>query len=279
MRFLITDKDILYKRKIIHRMQKCPYLQKLSLDNNECLIIKTKITKEYFEKFCSNDYVNCRYYEIAKQIQIKNAPENTQLREPLRVKIIDDLHSNEPIKKESTNVQLISRDAQSLNIDINSMLNELNNAWHHYEMKVKEIITRWETEKEKILSKILNEHSKLDSILIREEELEGRKIIGLITDEEYNTLKVKINEEKKIIENKIRELVDYIIFFEKGLSLHRRRLNLMLKQEDLDTLNKKLADLESAKEKSIISNITYEKLKREIIFQINLLKEIYRMLD
>ncbi|MEM3833480.1 MAG: hypothetical protein QW128_07860 [Thermoprotei archaeon] len=263
--------------KIIHGMLKCPYLQQLSLDDSTCVITKTKIAKEYLEKFCSNNYVNCKYYETIKLNQTENTPKNTQLREPLRVRIIDNSRSKELIKKESTNIQIVPQN-QSLNININNMLNELNSAWHQYETKVKEIIERWNTEKEKILSRILNERSGLNSMLVREEELEGRKIIGLITDEEYNTLKAKINEEKKIIENKIKELTEHIISFEKELSLHRKRLNLPIKQEDLNTLNKKLADLENAKEKGMISNTTYEKLKQEITFRIDLLKEIYKML-
>lgn len=265
-------------------MPRCPYIQKPLFSEPACIITKTKVTGEYFEKFCLNAYVDCKYYRTAEPVQIKSTTlENKQSNEPLRVKIIDKSQTTDLIKKESPDTNPVSTaipPPESIHTsDANSILNELNNAWQQYELKAKEIIKRWETERGKIISEMLNEHSKLNSILINEEELEGRKIVGFISNEEYNALKSKINKEKKIIEDKIKEYIERITLFEKELAPHRERLNLTLKQEELDMLNKKLTDLENAKEKGMVSSITYERLKREIISQINLLKEIYTKLN
>lgn len=240
-----------------------------------CFITKSKITPEYFEKYCAGSYVDCQYYRTPETDKLKvSMHEVKSVNEPIHVKIID----KQSTSFEKTNV--VSQQNQIFNVsELYNLLSELENAWHQYEIKATEIIKRWESEREKIITEILKEYSTLDSIIMNEEELEGRKLLGLIKDEEYNALKGKISDEKKIIENKIKGFIDQIISFEKKIRQHRERLHLELKQQDLKTLNKKLADLENMREKGAISGVVYEKLKREINAQINILNEIYKTLN
>ncbi len=247
----------------------CPYLRKQLVGGATCFITKSKVIPEYFERYCTGSYVDCQYYRTPEREQIKNV--TPEISGPIHVKIID--------KQLTTRNVEIPQQSQIFNpSEVHNLLNELDNVWHQYETRATEIIKRWETEREKIISEILKEYSKLDSILVNEEELEGRKLIGLIKDDEYKVLKEKIAEERKVIESKIKNFIEQIISFEKKISPHRERLHLELKQQDFQVLNKRLTDLENAKEKGIISSIAYEKLKREINAQINILTEIYKSL-
>jgi len=257
------------------KVSTCPYLRKQLMGGFTCYITKSKIMPEYFEKYCSGSYVDCQYYRVPEIDKPKiSTHEVKNVNEPIHVKIID----KQSVTSEKTNV--VTQQNQIFNVsELYNLLNELENAWHQYETKATEIIKRWEAEREKIIAEILKEHSALDSIIMNEEELEGRKLLGLIKDEEYNVLKIKINDEKKIVENKIKSFIDQIVSFEKKINQHRERLHLTLKQQDLETLNKKLADLESMREKGVISGVVYEKLKREINAQIGILNEIYKTLN
>lgn len=220
---------------------------------------------KYLEEF-NNDYIN-KLQQVNSQIEITNENLNS-------LKLITEQQYNDLNEKINNNSKLIIEvknlvlsnieQFKNLNVEIDTIKQKLEELENNSNNQYNEIIDKIENLDEETAKEFENLNFKIDSLISEIKKLQDE---DLIHEEDINSLKVRLEENLKIYENKIIDL-------ENVNKTYSEELNNLL-----ETIYSLYEDLELLRNKEENNKEDITKLKEDLENNINIYNEKIKDLE
>ena len=239
----------------------CPYLERDEQGQFRCKVLGSVVDPVALN--CLGKFWECPYYLQAQQereLSIEEEREIEKIPEE-EIKPIEETIPEETrpeIEKGILSVEL----AQSIetlfkNFDI------LDDYWEKYSSEAKRVLDMWDRLRDRLASALKVLRDLLDSIDSEINELDVRKELGLIGEEEYTKLKEILEERRSKLEAEYQRLSDMFENAERRSIDHKRKALAsipLIKSK----LKAGLIRLETLYREGKISDDLFSKLKQEI---------------
>ncbi len=210
---------------------------------------------------CFLDYITCPIY-IRYRAEAKAKP----VEKPEAKPVAEEKAVEKPVE------QVITREFEDLVIE------DLSNMLTTYESKIQELDMKWRDYEQSVLSTrndfdrtrvLIEHHLELlkRTILMYElnlKELEYRKSIGIIDEEQYSKLREEITSKLDRLRKTFEEFANRFDSVISSITTHVKRVLLLAPSPELGKMRLVLARLDELLREGKITYEMYDKLKREL---------------
>ena len=160
--------------------------------------------------------------------------------------------------------EVIEVDVKKIFEELKGKISQLDYAWERYVEIVKDFSKDWYVKKTLIQQKIMEKNALTNYYRDKILELEVKKSVGLIDEENYNTLKEDYKEKLDEALEELNYIKETLKELEDRATRHLKRVFIEAIYGDKEEIKRKIEELEKMYEEGRIRQDVYLKLKNEL---------------